>query len=266
MGLKGLKIVLRGAGEMASGVGVRLHRSGFRVVFTEIAAPLCVRRLASFSPALDRGWAEVEGCMAVKAETAGEAVDAWAAGRMAVLVDPDLTCLPALAPEVLVDAALAKHNLGLRKGMAELVVALGPGFTAGVDADVVIETNRGHNLGRLIHEGRADANTGSPGEIQGETLRRVLRAPADGLVETDLDVCSMVKEGQTVMTVGGKPVKSELNGILRGLIKPGVMVWAGLKVGDVDPRGDPSYCRTISDKARAIGGSVLEAILHHFNR
>lgn len=185
---------------------------------------------------------------------------------MAVLVDPDMTLIPALEPGVVVDAVLAKKNLGLNMAAADLVVALGPGFTAGRDAHVVVETNRGHHLGRLIYKGQAEPDTGRPAEISGESSRRVLRAPAEGVFETDLEIGAKVEAGQEAARVDGRPVKAELNGVLRGLIRPGTHVRPGLKIGDVDPRGKKEYCWTVSDKARAIGGSVLEAVLEHYNQ
>ncbi len=264
--MKNLRILVRGAGEMASGVAVRLFRSNFSVALTEIPTPLCIRRGVSFCEALFHERVSVEGCDAVMARNPDQVHRAWSEGIMAVIVDPDLTELSAIKPDVVVDAVLAKANLNLNKDLAELVVALGPEFTAGRDAHVVVETNRGHNLGRLLYSGQADPDTGVPGDIAGQSARRVLRAPADGPFETDLEIGAKVKAGQAVAHVDGRPVVSELDGVLRGLIRPGVPVWSGLKIGDVDPRGEREYCRTVSDKARAIGGSVLEAILAHFNR
>ena len=251
---------------MASGVAVRLHRSHFKVVMTDIAAPLCVRRTVSFSEAVPDGSMTVEDCRAELADSPAGVFAAWSAGNMAVLVDPDMNCLPEIHPAVVVDAVLAKKNLGLTMDAAGLVVALGPGFTAGRDAHVVIETNRGHNLGRLLYQGEAAPNTGVPGVIAGESVRRVLRAPADGMLETDMDIGDTVEAGQMVGMVSGQPMKAEIGGVLRGLIRPGTKVWSGLKAGDVDPRGDRAYCWTVSDKARAIGGAVLEAILAEVNQ
>jgi len=266
MNLKGLKVLVRGAGEMASGVGLRLSHSHFQVIFTEIEAPLCVRREVSFCEALYRDRMVVEDGEALRAENQEQVSQAWSAGKMAVLVDPALDCLPWLEPQVVVDAVLAKKNLGLTVDLADLVVALGPGFTAGRDAHVVVETNRGHNLGRLIYQGQAEPDTGVPGDIAGQTSRRVLRAPAQGGLETDHQIGDRVRAGEIVARVAGRPVRSELEGVLRGLIRPGTMVRPGLKIGDVDPRGRREFCWTVSDKARAVGGAVLEAILRRFNQ
>lgn len=266
MGLKALKVLIRGAGEMASGVGVRLHKANLRVVFTEISEPLCVRRTVSFTEALHQGRATVENVEAVSVSSPDEVPALWNQGRTAVLIDPQLASLSVLKPDVIVDAILAKKNLGLRPDLAPLVIGLGPGFTAGRDARIVIETNRGHDLGRLIFDGQAAPNTGVPGTLGGQSIKRVLRAPADGRFETELDIGVSVVQGQQIGRVGDSPVYSGLDGILRGMIRPGTKVFKGLKIGDVDPRGQKDYCWSVSDKARAIGGSVLEAIMGHFNR
>ncbi|MEW6266795.1 MAG: selenium-dependent molybdenum cofactor biosynthesis protein YqeB [Thermodesulfobacteriota bacterium] len=264
--LRQLKVLIRGAGEMASGVAVRLARARFAVLLTETPAPLCVRRTVSFCEAVHHGRVRVEDVEAELVDEPEKIGEVQTQGRLAVLVDPDLNCLPLFKPDVLVDAILAKKNLGLSTGLAELTVALGPGFEAGSDADVVIETNRGHNLGRLIYQGQAEADTGVPGEIAGESLRRLLRSPAEGLLKANLDIGDPVYAGQMVAEVAGRPVTAQVSGVLRGLIRPGSEVRAGLKIGDVDPRGRREFCFSVSDKARAIGGAVLEAILRHFNR
>jgi xanthine dehydrogenase accessory factor len=258
--------LVRGAGELASGVALRLWAAGFNVILTEIKFPLCVRRAVSFCEAVYHGSAEVEGAQGVLIDYPNEAEWLWASHRLPVMVDPELTHLEGVQPDVVVDAILAKKNLGLHREMADLVIALGPGFEAGVDAHVVVETNRGHNLGRLIFEGQAEPDTGSPGVIGGETVKRVLRAPADGLFMSDMDIGDPVAAGDVVGEVAGREVKAEISGILRGLIRPRTPVTAGLKIGDVDPRNRPEYCYTVSDKARALGGSVLEAVMIRYNR
>jgi xanthine dehydrogenase accessory factor len=264
--LNALKILIRGAGEMASGVGVRLYGAGFRPVFTEVEKPLCVRRTVSFADAVYEGEAEVEGVAARRVADPDEIQAEWNAGRLAVWVNEDINAASAIKPEIVIDAIIAKRNLGLHAGVAGLVIALGPGFEAPKDAHVVIETNRGHSLGRLIYDGVAEPNTGVPGVLGGESAQRVLRAPSDGIFESDLQIGDSVEAGQIVGMVASQPVKANLSGTLRGQIRPGTPVWAGLKIGDVDPRGHRDYCFTVSDKARAIGGSVLEAILHWYHR
>jgi len=266
MNLTQLRIVVRGAGEMASAVAWRLHMARFRPVMTERENPLAVRRRVSFCEAVHDGTARVEGLVARRIDDPSRVSALHESGEIPLLVDPDLRCLEALRPYVLVEATLAKRNMGISRDLAPLVIALGPGFTAGSDVHMVIETNRGHHLGRIITDGPADPDTGIPGNIAGETVKRVLRAPADGEFITDLDLGATVRKGQTVATVASLPVNAELDGMLRGLIRPGSRVEKGLKVGDIDSRNDATYVATISDKARAVAGSVLEAVLRVYNR
>ncbi|MEW6349559.1 MAG: selenium-dependent molybdenum cofactor biosynthesis protein YqeB [Thermodesulfobacteriota bacterium] len=261
-----LTILIRGAGEMASGIAWRLYRSGFRrLLMTEIAQPLAVRRSVSFSEAVWDLSHAVEGVTARRIAALGEAESAWQDSTIAVLVDADCRVAPILKPDVLVDAILAKRNLGTHIHNAPLVIGLGPGFRAGSDVHCVVETNRGHHLGRLLTDGSAAPDTGIPGEIGGHTVRRVLRAPTGGVFEARLAIGEAVNEGDLVGNVAGQGVHAGLAGMLRGLIRSGTLVRQGLKIGDIDPRGDPSYCLTISEKARAIAGAVLEAILMKYN-
>lgn len=255
-------ILIRGAGEMASAVAWRLHAANMaRLCMLDLDEPLCVRRSVSFCTALETGRAVVEGVEAVAARNWTDAETAWAARRIAVFRTGDWERVRAPAPEVLIDAILAKRNIGTRIDAAPLVIALGPGFEAGRDCHMVIETNRGHNLGRVIVSGSAEPNTGLPGAIAGYAAERVLRAPACGRFEANRGIGDRVRAGEQVGTVAGQPVVSPLDGMLRGLIRTGTEVTAGLKIGDVDPRGQRQYCDTISDKARAIAGGVLEAVL-----
>ncbi len=264
--LKDRLILIRGAGEMATGVACRLYRANFRrILMLETPAPLAVRRRVSFCEAVHEQTTAVEGIAAVRIDQETELWCAWAAGRIAVQVDPEGKSVHQLRPDVLIDATLAKRNLGLSIADAPLVIALGPGFTAGSDCHVVIETNRGHDLGRLITAGTAEANTGIPGTIAGYTAERVLRAPAAGLFETGKQIGELVRKGEVVGRVGTAEVTAQLDGVLRGLIRPGIAVTRGLKIGDVDPRGKGDYCDTISEKARALGGAALEAILAVYN-
>ena len=251
---------------MASGVAHRLHRAGLRVALTETAQPLAVRRAVSFCEAVYDGAKSVEGLTARRVRGPQDFAAAWEAGELPVLVDPDTACRRAMKPLVIIDALLAKRNTGLSPDMAPLTIGLGPGFQAPTDAHLVIETNRGHNLGRLIYQGQAEADTGQPGDIAGYTLQRVLRSPAAGTFQALAALGEAVEQGQAVATVAGQEVKAAVGGVLRGLIRPGIWVEAGCKVGDVDPRGQREYLSTISEKARAVGGSVLEGILHRFNR
>jgi len=263
--LTDLRILVRGAGEMASGIAHRLFRSHFRVALTEIAQPMAVRRKVSFCEAVWDGTAEVEGVRSRLVESPRHLDEVLAAGEIPVLVDPELACLQTWRPHALLDAAVAKRNLGTHRDLAELVVGFGPGFTAGEDVDLVVETNRGHDLGRLIWNGSAEPNTGTPGSTLGYTEERVLRCPQDGVFETLAEIGDPVKAGQPVARVGEVSLLAEVDGVLRGLLRPGLLVTKGLKAGDVDPRGVREHCFTISEKARALGGSALEALLSRFN-
>jgi xanthine dehydrogenase accessory factor len=232
---------------------------------TEIAEPLAVRRAVSFCEAVWDGSCRVEEVTARRVESPDGFDPVIDVGEIPVLVDPELNCLSSWQPHVLIDATIAKRNLGTHRDMAPLVVGFGPGFTAGVDADVVVETNRGHNLGRLYFEGAAEPNTGVPGTTGGYTVERVLRAPCKGVFETTAEIGTAVGAGQVVARVGPTEVRAQIAGMLRGLLRPGLKVTEGLKAGDVDPRSDREMCFTISEKARALGGSALEAILMRFN-
>jgi xanthine dehydrogenase accessory factor len=259
-------VLLKGAGEMASAVAWRLYMANIRrVCMLDLAQPLCVRRRVSFCTALEAGTAEVEGVRAVRARSRGEVETAWESGTIAVVCTDDWARIAGVQPEVVIDAILAKRNTGTRKADAPLVIALGPGFDAGRDCHLVVETNRGHNLGRLIVRGSAEPNTGVPGEIAGYADERVLRAPASGVFESTREIGDLVRKDEIVGSVAGQPVKARLPGVLRGLIRPGTTVVRGLKLGDIDPRGRAEYCDTISDKARAIAGAALEAVMRHRN-
>ena len=260
-------VLVKGGGDLATGVAHRLHRAGFPVMITEIENPTMVRRTVSFAECLYADDWKVEGVTSSRADGATQvekAVNARAileAGSVPVMVDPRAEVVAHLRPAVVVDAILAKRNLGTRIDDAEVVVGLGPGFTAGVDCHAVIETSRGHDLGRVILEGAAKPNTGVPGPIGGYTTERLLRAPQAGVFTSIAKIGDVVRAGETVARVDGAEVTSAIDGVLRGLLRDGIEVSAGFKVGDVDPRAEPSHCHTISDKSRAIGGGALEAIM-----
>jgi xanthine dehydrogenase accessory factor len=264
--LNELVILVRGAGEMATGVAHRLWRSHFPVCMTERANPLAIRRTVSFCEAVHDGESTVEGVRAKRIIDVEAIQGAWEKGSIPVLVDPEALVKGFLRPQVIVDAILAKRNLGTAKDDAPLVIGLGPGFVAGEDVHLVVETNRGHNLGRLIWEGAAEPDTGIPGSIGGFTEERVLRAPEKGRFEALKEIGDGVAKDETVAVVKGVPMRSVISGVLRGILRDGVEVQKGMKSGDVDPRGDREACFTISDKARALGGAVLEGILATFNR
>ncbi|KLU60822.1 hypothetical protein CEB3_c27950 [Peptococcaceae bacterium CEB3] len=258
-------VLIRGAGELGSGVGWVLTRAGYRVVMTEVEKPLMVRWPVSFGTVMAEGYWRVEGIGGRRIEQAAECGEAWKRGEIPVLVDPDLRSLSQLRPDVLVDAILAKRNTGTKREMAPLTIGLGPGFTAGVDVDRVVETNRGHNLGRVIYQGPAEANTGIPGNTAGYTWERVLYSAAAGVFKALRSIGDAVSQGDVLAEIRGisgvERITSPLDGTLRGLLRTETPVGAHVKVGDVDPRGRKEYCTTISDKARSVGGGVLLAIL-----
>jgi xanthine dehydrogenase accessory factor len=265
LSVKNLKVLIRSGGELASALACRLAESHFDVIMTELALPTAVRRNVSFCEAVYEGRKTVEGRTARLVRSVEEALIAWEEGEMALIVDPDTTICSVIRPDVEVDAIIAKRSLGTRITDAELVIGLGIGFEAGKDVHVVIETNRGHNLGRVMRKGLAEPDTGDPGNIGGYTTERVMRSPRDGIFKAVKELGDMVKAGDIVAYVGGEPVKAAIPGIIRGLLRDGTPVTRGLKAGDVDPRANREYCYTISDKGRTISGGVIEAIMAHFN-
>lgn len=263
--MTGPMVLVRGAGEQATGVGWALAKAGFRVVMTEVAKPLMVRWPVCFGTAVAEGKWQVEGIPACRVDSPEECEVAWKTGEIPVLVDPDLEGLPILNPSILVDAIMAKRNLGTKRSMAFRTIGLGPGFTAGVDVDVVVETNRGHHLAQLIYSGAAQPNTGIPGEIAGLSRERVIYSPKAGIFEAKWAIGEQVSAGDCLGEINDgiqrAKVFSSINGVLRGLLRTDTPVTAHVKIGDVDPRGYKEYCWTISDKARAIGGAVLLGIM-----
>ncbi|MEI7671262.1 MAG: selenium-dependent molybdenum cofactor biosynthesis protein YqeB, partial [Deltaproteobacteria bacterium] len=255
--LKDLIILIKGGGEMASGVALRLVRSGFRVCITEIPEPLAVRRGVSFCEAIFAGKKEIEGLVGKLVSGREEILRSWESGEAPVLIDPGCAIRKILSPDVVVDAILAKRNTGTALSDAPLVIGLGPGFRAGRDVHFVIETNRGHHLGRVIEEGEAEADTGIPGDIGGYTWERVLRAPVGGRFRGKKQIGDRIEEGEIVAEVEGVPLKASISGVLRGILHDGLPVVPNMKVADVDPRALRENCLTVSDKARAIAGGVL---------
>ena len=256
-----MKVLIRGAGDIASGIALRLHRAGMQVVMTDLPAPTAIRRTVCFSQAILLGEMTVEDVTARRADSVEEAESLLRRGLIPVLADPDCACRAQLRPDALVDAILAKRNLGTKIDDAPVVVGIGPGFTAGEDCHAVVETMRGHTLGRVIYRGSALPNTNIPGLIGGYAGERVLRAPADGILHQLADIGATVAEGDVVATVEGQPMRCTISGVLRGILPEGTPVFRGMKAGDVDPRGKREYCDTVSDKALAVGGGVLEAVL-----
>ena len=259
-------VIIRGGGDLATGVAVRLFRAGFPVMILEIDHPTVIRLPVSFAGAVYEGKIIVEGIEAVLISSWEEAEKIIKLNKVPVLVDPKGICIKKLSPTVLVDAILAKRNLGTTIGQSLLVVGLGPGFTAGKDVDVVIETKRGHNLGRVYYQGQAEPDTGIPGEVGRESKRRLLRTPAEGRITPLHKIGELVQAGEAIAEIEGVPLKAEISGVLRGLIYPESWVTKGMKVGDIDPRGIREYCFTVSDKARSLGGAVLEMICAYLNK
>ena len=261
-------VLLRGGGDLATGVAYRLHKAGFPLVVLELPHPLVVRRRVSLATAVLEGEVSVEDLRGVRAHTNEQALALADSVAIPVLVAPTLpadllnsSLVPRPSSLILVDARMAKRNLDTRIDQAPLVIGLGPGFTAGVDCHAVIETNRGHRLGRVIWRGAAEPNTGTPGLVAGKGVERVLRAPTVGPARWYKEIGDQVRAGEVIGDVAGETIAAPFDGVVRGLIAPGTIVPAGLKIGDVDPRDDVEACFTISEKALAIGGGVLEAIL-----
>ena len=259
-------IIVRGGGDLATGTIYKLKQCGFPVLVLETERPAAIRRTVAFSEAVFQGHQTVEGITCYLAEDILQAQSLLGEGKLAILVDPLGELVRKLKPLVVVDAMLAKKNLGTNRDMAPITIGLGPGFTAGVDVDAVIETKRGHTLGMVLRSGSAAANTGIPGLINGYGRERVLYSPASGTLRSIRRISDQVSRGETIAVVetgeGTIPVEATLDGILRGLIRDGYPVTIGLKIADIDPRiEEHRNCFTISDKARCIAGGVLEAIL-----
>ena len=266
-------VVIRGAGDIATGIALRLYRAGIRLVLTDLPQPTSIRRTVCFSEAIRLGETVVEGVHARRADSAAEAATLTEQGIIAVLADPAAGCVQELHPDALVDAILAKKNLGTHITNAPIVIAVGPGFTAGKDVHLVIESMRGHNLARIITDGMAQPNTGVPGNIAGFTSERVIHAPAAGYIYDVRKIGDIVQKGDEIARIYPDkgsydnklseyvPVNATITGIIRGLIREGYYFKEGFKIADIDPReGELSNCFTISDKARSIAGSVLEAV------
>ena len=257
-------IVVRGAGDLATATIIRLHNSGFKVIALEVEKPTVIRRTVSFAQAMFDSEATVEG---VTARRTGleSALDVIRQKMIPIVADPDGKAIRLYKPEVVVDAIIAKRNLGTSMDMAPLTIALGPGFEAGKDVTCVIETARGHNLARLIYKGSASPNTGIPGNIAGYTTERVIHSPCCGIFKATKKIGDIVKKGEVIAYVGSQEVYASLDGMIRGLLHDGLYVPEHFKISDIDPRGENADYLTCSDKARALSGSVLEAVMHHLS-
>lgn len=257
-------IIVRGAGDLATGVIVRLYNSGFKILALETENPSAIRRTISFSESIYKGTQVVEGVIGKKVDTIDEIYKCWDNFEIPIAVDPKGKWIKILKPEIVVDAILAKKNLGTNKNMAPLTIGLGPGFEADIDVNVVIETMRGHRLGQIINRGKAKLNTGVPGEINGVSKERVIYAKETGIFKSCKSIGDLIKKNEIIAHINETEVKSEINGVLRGIIPKNYFVKNGLKIADIDPRiEETENCNIISDKGRALGGSVLEVILKY---
>jgi xanthine dehydrogenase accessory factor len=269
-GLQDVLVAVKGAGDLATGVIHRLKRAGFAIMATELSQPTVLRRTVAFAEAVSLGQMTVEGITAKRVNVLEDIQKTLANNFVPILVDPDGVAFKQLQPEILIEATLSKYNSGITIHDAPIVIALGPGYEAGRDAHAVIETNRGHNLGRVYVEGGAEPNTGVPGTIGGYAGERLLRAPCAGRLYGVRQIGDQVQVGEEVAVVKSNTatasITPSISGILRGLVRDGLEVNTGMKVGDVDPRAIHEHCFTISDKSRAIGGGVLEALLYFMNR
>jgi xanthine dehydrogenase accessory factor len=262
-------VMLRGGGDLATGVAYRLHKAGFPLIVLELAQPAVIRRRVALATAVFEGSIVIEDIRGQLAHTPAEALALSQTNTIPVLVAPHLDNSQFTihnAQLIIIDARIAKRNIDTHINQAPLVIGMGPGFTAGVDCHAVIETMRGHSLGRVLWQGTPLPNTGTPGIVAGKGAERVLRAPADGVVNWRLEIGDDVQSATLIGDINGVPVTAPFAGVIRGLIAPGLAVKAGMKIGDVDARGTAENCFTISDKALAMGGAALEAILTWLHR
>ena len=260
-------VIVRGGGDLASGTINRLHNMGFKVLVLEIEKPNFIRRKVCYGQAVYEKEFLLEGIVSERADNLDEIKNIWADGRIPVYIDSQMEIVSKIKPIAVIDAIIAKKNLGMRKGIAPITIALGPGFEAGKNVDVVIETQRAHNLGRIIFEGFAAENTGVPGIIKGYGKERVIHAPASGKLKIVHDIGSIVQKDEIIAYIDSVPVYASLTGLIRGMIREGSIVEKGLKISDIDPREEElKNCYTISDKARTISGGVAEALFYLMNR
>ncbi|MCI9302676.1 MAG: EF2563 family selenium-dependent molybdenum hydroxylase system protein [Clostridium sp.] len=255
-------VLIKGAGDLATGIAYRLKKSGFDIVMTEIDNPTTVRRTVAFSQAIFDNEIEIEGIKGIKVNNINEIHKEIKKGNIPIIIDKEANIIKKLKPKVVVDAIIAKKNLGTSINDAPIVIGVGPGFEAKKDCHLVIETKRGHYLGKVIEEGSAIPNTGIPGNIGGYTKERIIRASSNGKIRPVVKIGDYVKKGEVIAYIDGVEVVAEIDGIVRGMLQEGIEVFKGMKSGDIDPRCEKDHCFTISDKARSIGGGVLEAIMY----
>ena len=260
-----MMVLIKGAGDLATGIAYRLKKSGFDIVMTEIHKPTTVRRTVAFSQAVFDNEIVIEGIKGVKVNNINEIYEEIREGNIPIIIDEKAEIIKELRPDVVVDSIIAKKNLGTSIEDAPIVIGVGPGFEAKVDCHLVVETKRGHYLGKVIEEGSAIPNTGVPGNIGGYTKERIIRASSNGKIKPVVAIGDFIKKGDIVAYIDGIEVLAEIDGIVRGMLQEGIEVFKGMKSGDIDPRCEKDHCFTISDKARYIGGGVLEAIMYMSN-
>ena len=257
-----MKVVIRGGGDLATGVAEVLYQSGFKILILDIEKPSSIRRSVCFSEAIYDGIIQVENIICKKVENENDIEKCWNEKIIPIMVDEKGEIIKKIKPNVVVDSIIAKKNLGTTKEMAPITIALGDGFEAGKDVDIVVETMRGHNLGRVITSGRAMKNTGIPGEIKGVSKDRVIYSLANGIFSSVKKIGDTVQKDEIIGYVGDVEIRGKISGVLRGIIREGYEVTENMKIGDIDPRiEEKSNCFTISDKARSLGGAVLRAIM-----
>lgn len=257
-----MKVVIRGGGDLATGVAEVLYQSGFKILILDIEKPSSIRRSVCFSEAIYDGVTKVENIICKKVENENDIEKCWNEKIIPIMVDEKGEIIKKIKPDVVVDSIIAKKNLGTTKEMAPITIALGDGFEAGKDVDIVVETMRGHNLGRVITSGRAMKNTGIPGEIKGVSKDRVIYSLANGIFSSVKKIGDTVQKDEIIGYVGDVEIRGKISGVLRGIIREGYEVTENMKIGDIDPRiEEKNNCFTISDKARSLGGAVLRAIM-----
>lgn len=255
-------VAIRGGGEVGTAIAHKLQRSGFKVFVIENDMPISIRRTVAYAQAVFQGEMTVQGIKGVKVDHAEEIMEAWEKKEIPVIVDTDCQILREIPVDVLIDAIMARKNTGTTKGMATITIATGPGFVASEDVDIVIETKKGHDLGRLIFEGTAEPETGIPGESEGVDSNKVINAPAEGAIKTHVDIGDVVKKGQLVAEIGNYRILAQNSGIVRGIIHDGSVVWKGLKIAEIDSEVTSEQCQRLSQRSRDIAGGVLEAVMY----
>ena len=255
-------VAIRGGGEIGTAIAHKLQRSGFKVFIIENDAPISIRRTVAYAQAVFQGEMTVEGIKGIRVVDAEEILGAWEKKQIPVIVDSECHILREIPVDILVDAIMARKNTGTHRNMAAITIATGPGFDAGSDVDIVIETKKGHDQGRLIFEGFAEPETAIPGESEGVEINKVANAPVAGVIETHVKIGDVVQKGQLMAAIDGQQITAQISGIVRGIIQDGTEVWKGLKIIEIDPDVSPEQCYRLSQRSRDVAGGVLEAVMY----